>query len=196
MDINSALLSISGLLGDDSGGGSSILVNKNINQNGVYLPIDDGADGYKKVSVNVPSPTLVAKAITENGTYAASSDNADGYYSVTVDVAGAPPENISVLFKNHSESSGTIAIGAEMYNATYGVISGQALTSVSVGNTTTKTAAKQGNYIVATVNVVLTAVYYNGNQLPASFTGGGAVRFAIIELPSNYDNTIPIELKR
>lgn len=35
------------------GGGSATLIDKDINVNGTYNAIDDGADGYKKVVVDV-----------------------------------------------------------------------------------------------------------------------------------------------
>lgn len=70
------------------GGGEAVLVNKTVSANGTYLPSADSADGYKKVVVNVPTPTpaLTTKTVTANGTYAAADDGADGYSSVTVDV--------------------------------------------------------------------------------------------------------------
>lgn len=89
MSVKDTLLAVSGLLGGNSGGGGGgevVLVNKTVSANGTYLPSADSADGYKKVVVNVPTPTLVTKTVTENGTYAASEDSADGYSSVTVDV--------------------------------------------------------------------------------------------------------------
>lgn len=67
------------------GGGSATLITKSITANGDYSAVDDGADGYSAVSVDV-QPSLTTKSITENGTYNASSDNADGYSSVTVNL--------------------------------------------------------------------------------------------------------------
>lgn len=71
-----------------SGGGSSILITKTVTENKTYKALDDSADGYSEVTVNVPSeqPTLITKNVTENGTYNASDDSADGYSSVTVNV--------------------------------------------------------------------------------------------------------------
>lgn len=63
------------------------LVEKSIIQNGIYLATDDEADGYSKVTVNVP-PNVTTKNITANGIYNASSDEADGYSSVSVSVPG------------------------------------------------------------------------------------------------------------
>lgn len=61
------------------------LVEKSIIQNGIYLATDDEADGYSKVTVDVP-PNVTTKNITANGNYAASSDQVDGYSSVNVKV--------------------------------------------------------------------------------------------------------------
>ena len=67
---------------------SAVLTEKTITSNGTYNASSDQADGYSKVTVNVPSssPTLITKNITSNGTYNASSDQADGYSSVTVNI--------------------------------------------------------------------------------------------------------------
>ena len=67
---------------------TAVLTEKTITSNGTYNAASDQADGYSKVTVNVPSqsPTLVTKTITSNGTYNASSDQADGYSSVTVNI--------------------------------------------------------------------------------------------------------------
>ena len=67
---------------------SAVLTEKTITSNGTYNAASDQADGYSKVTVNVPSqsPTLITKNITSNGTYNAASDQADGYSSVTVNI--------------------------------------------------------------------------------------------------------------
>ena len=61
------------------------LITKNITANGDYYAVNDDADGYSSVNVNV-QPTLAQKNITANGTYNASSDNAQGYSKVVVNV--------------------------------------------------------------------------------------------------------------
>lgn len=73
-------------------GGTGTLIEKTITSNDTYNAADDNADGYSKVTVNVPSaePTLITKSIIQNGTYNASSDNADGYISVEVEVPMEP----------------------------------------------------------------------------------------------------------
>lgn len=40
------------------GGGGSTLIEKTVNDNGVYNASDDGADGYSKVTVEVPAPAV------------------------------------------------------------------------------------------------------------------------------------------
>jgi len=71
------------------GGRLPIVVEKTITENGVYMAVDDHADGYSKVTVNTPvpppAPVLIEKTVTENGTYLPSDDDADGYSKVTVD---------------------------------------------------------------------------------------------------------------
>lgn len=68
------------------GGGEAELIEKSISENGVYNASDDEADGYSKVTVNLP---LDSKSITSNGTYLASSDNLQGYSSVSVEVSAS-----------------------------------------------------------------------------------------------------------
>lgn len=61
------------------------LIMKNITANGVYTATDDEADGYSKVTVNVP-PNVTMKFIRANGIYDASTDQVDGYSLVNVNV--------------------------------------------------------------------------------------------------------------
>ena len=54
------------------GGDEPVLIDKSIDANGVYKASDDSADGYKKVTVSVPSSGITpsgTKSITENGMY-------------------------------------------------------------------------------------------------------------------------------
>lgn len=64
MNVNDALLAVSGVLGGNSGGGGGgvILTPKTITENGIYLPQDDGADGYDTVTVDVPVGETVYRA--------------------------------------------------------------------------------------------------------------------------------------
>lgn len=68
------------------GGGEATLIDKSVAANGTYYAVNDSADGYKKVTVNVPGATIVSKTITANGTYNAEDDDATGYGSVIVNV--------------------------------------------------------------------------------------------------------------
>lgn len=84
----------------NSGGGSATLIEKSVTQNGVYNAADDSADGYSKVTTNVPNSyaagdegkvvsggALVAQSsgtATQNGTVDTTLIN-----SLTVDVRGS-----------------------------------------------------------------------------------------------------------
>lgn len=72
----------------NGGGGSSVLISKDITENGIYNATEDSADGYSSVSVNVNNSDieLDEKTITVNGEYNASDDELDGYSKVTVNV--------------------------------------------------------------------------------------------------------------
>lgn len=66
------------------------LITQTFSQNGVYRAIDDRADGYKAVTVNVNPKILIEnKRITSNGRYRAIDDGGDGYVDVQVNV---PPD--------------------------------------------------------------------------------------------------------
>jgi len=72
------------------------LKEKEIEQNGRYDAIDDYADGYSRVDVNVKKeesggkilPVLINLNASENGSYDASDEGADGYALVNVNVPG------------------------------------------------------------------------------------------------------------
>lgn len=78
------------------------LQNKTITSNGLYSA-DNGYDGFKNVTVNVPDRkiNLQNKTVTENGTYTADSGY-DGLGNVTVDVAssGGGGMDVSSSFKS------------------------------------------------------------------------------------------------
>lgn len=66
------------------------LISQTFSQNGVYRAIDDDADGYKVVTINVSPKILIDnKRITSNGRYRAIDDGGDGYVDVQVNV---PPD--------------------------------------------------------------------------------------------------------
>ena len=60
---------------------------KTITENGTYTA-DEGFDGLRSVSVDVPDPVLQNKTVTENGEYTADA-GFDGLGKVTVEVAGS-----------------------------------------------------------------------------------------------------------
>lgn len=77
MNVNDALLAVSGVLGGNSGGGGGgvILTPKTITENGIYLPQDDGVDGYDAVTVDVAGgPTY-----TEISAITIRNDSSNGY---------------------------------------------------------------------------------------------------------------------
>lgn len=82
-----------------------VLKEKSISSNGIFEAEADGADGFSKVTVNVPvssEASFTTKRVTENGTYNAADDGADGYSSVTVNVTsgGVTPEGDKVITEN------------------------------------------------------------------------------------------------
>ena len=102
------------------GGGGSTLIEKSISANDVYNASEDSADGYSKVTVDVPNTytaqdegkvvsngALVAQTaypieITENGTY-----DITNYNSITINVSSSPSANIvtrEVDFVNNTKS--------------------------------------------------------------------------------------------
>lgn len=70
---------------DEDGGSSKIIAAKSITANGTYNAVDDNADGYNPVTVNIQLK-LAEKNIIKNGTYKAADDDVDGYSIVYVDV--------------------------------------------------------------------------------------------------------------
>lgn len=110
------------------GGGEAVLINKDISANGTYNASADSADGYKKVTVDVPNSyaagdegkvvsngALVAQGsatYTSNGTYDTTLVN-----EVEVDVPAT-----SMDFLNTAEPTGTITSNATIVkdSAAYG----------------------------------------------------------------------------
>ena len=85
------------------GGASAILIEKPITANGTYNAISDGADGYSKVTVNVPNvipdgyiKPSGTKTITNNGTH-----DVTGFASATVNVpTGITPTGTKPITEN------------------------------------------------------------------------------------------------
>ena len=79
-----------------------------ITENGVYTT-EEGVDGYSKVTVDVPTPTLETLNVTENGTYSPSGD-VDGYDEVNVNVPIPTPtlETLNVTENGTYTPSGDV----------------------------------------------------------------------------------------
>lgn len=95
------------------GGGTSTLIDKTVNANGIYQATDDGADGYKKVTVSVPNTyeaadegkvvsngALVSQTsitVVENGTVDTTL-----YNSIEINVPQSLPDNaLAPIFTNN-----------------------------------------------------------------------------------------------
>ena len=128
------------------GGGSATLIEKSISANGVYNASSDSADGYSKVTVDVPntytagdegkvvsSGALVAQTahatITINGSYDTTLNN-----SVEVDVAGGS----ATLIEKSINANG-------VYNASSDSADGYSKVTVDVPNT--YTAGDEGKVV-------------------------------------------------
>lgn len=206
MNVKGALLAVSGLLGGNSGGGGgggeAVLVNKTVSANGTYNASSDSADGYKKVTVAVPTPILVSKTVTENGTYDPADDSADGYSAVTVDVAGGwtTDEVVTELGMQGSlvvttasisdyalyNRKGITAVTGEnvTYLGTYALTNCVALTSVHLPNANKTTGSCLSTFSGCTA---LTAI--GAEDLESCYTLGQAMfskctNLSVIVLPS------------
>ena len=140
----------------DVAGGSATLIEKSINANGVYNASSDSADGYSKVTVDVPntytagdegkvvsSGALVAQTahatITINGSYDTTLNN-----SVEVDVAGGS----ATLIEKSINANG-------VYNASSDSADGYSKVTVDVPNT--YTAGDEGKVVSSGALVAQTA---------------------------------------
>ena len=121
-----------------------ILSTKSITENGTYDAIDDNANGYSQVSVDVPSDpaTIVSKTITANGTYNASSDSADGYDPVVVNVPGATIVSKSITANGTYNASSDSADGYD-----------PVVVNVPGANLGTKSITQNGTYAASSDNL-------------------------------------------
>lgn len=131
MDLMQSLIA-SKLLGG-GGGSEPILKTKSIYENGTYSAIEDEADGYSSVTVDVPA-NVTSRELTVNGTFSSSVDNKDGYSNVTVNVQEAPVKTTSLSVTEN----GTYEPGpASEVSLTIPTIPDEIETEVSAGATIT-----------------------------------------------------------
>ena len=69
------LVGIKDALGSGGGGGSAVLITKTVLANGVYNASDDGADGYSRVTVNVPAGYVFPQGTSYNDIIALTDGN-------------------------------------------------------------------------------------------------------------------------
>ena len=150
--------------------------------------------------VSDASLTAVADAIRSKGNISEQLAFPEGFIRAVEEIpsGGGTPNNITVKLQSSSESSGAIGINHIQYNSALGVIvpAGTNGGTMSAGSSSSRSMLRQGNYIGFIVNVALTSVTYNGTAVAYQQSGSGNNRYIKIELPDNYDNTIPIVIKR
>ena len=122
-------------------GGTANLITKNITAEGTYLAVDDNADGYSRVVVDVPgqAPTLQEKMTTENGTVTPDSGY-DGLSSVVVAVPAPSPNlqnktataNGSVTADSGYDGLGTVTVNVSANKGN--CMHGSAYPADSLGN--------------------------------------------------------------
>lgn len=135
-----------GIVTQTGGGGApAVLVEKSVSANGVYNASADSADGYSKVTVNVPASAVdtgtKSISITENGT---TSEDVTGYASASITV------NVPNTYTSSDE--GKVVDG--------GALVGQTSLSVTENDT----------YDTTTVNEVTVNVSGGGATLPLLIT--------------------------
>lgn len=109
-----------------SGGGEATLITKNITANGTYTASADNADGYSKVTVNVPIPSFTTQEKTVTPTKQTQEVTPDTGYN------GLSKVTVNPIPNNYIEPKGNIAI---------------------TQNTATGTTLDVSQYATATVNV-------------------------------------------
>lgn len=126
--------SIQFYLGDEELFEEDTLTTKSISINGTYNAINDNANGYTSVTVDVQPALGTLTATQNNHTYTASSDNLDGYSSVSVNVS---PNLITKTITTNN-----------VYNASDDNADGYSTVTVNVAGArlTTKTITTNGTY--------------------------------------------------
>jgi hypothetical protein len=169
-------------------GGSSTLVEKTITANGTYNASSDNADGYSKVTVNVPEPSLQIKTKTYTPTESQQTTTVGpdsgydglGKVNITIDAISSTYVGTGVTRQaaktiTPTKSSQT-AVASGVY--TTGAITVAAIPAQYITTTdATATAAQINSGATAYVNgvkVTGTQViqhYYTGSSDPSSSTG-------------------------
>lgn len=143
--------------------GSSILIEKSVTENGLYEAVNDNADGYSSVDVNVAQGVLIAKTINLNGTYNASDDNADGYSQINVEVEGE--YGPSVIAKNLIDVTAKSLVTQEVISqvkATYTVPGWLWMNDLEEVSQGVFTGFRDDAYIY---NTDVTSIPYNGSSM-------------------------------
>lgn len=137
--------------------------------------------------------TSVANAIrTKGGTSAQLAFPADFVSAIgAIETGGGTPDNIRVILKNE-RASGSIIFTYPQYNATVGAVVTSSST-VAVGNKANPNVYDLNGVIGFNINYAVSQILYDGTELPFSITGSGSNRKLSVTLPSNFDETIPLE---
>lgn len=141
--------------------GSSVLIEKSVTENGTYEAVNDNADGYSSVDVNVAQGVLIAKTINLNGTYNASDDNADGYSQINVEVEGE--YGPSVVLKMMEDITAKSLVTQEVISqvkATYTIPGWLWTDDLEVVSDGVFTGFRNDAYIY---NTSVTSIRYDGN---------------------------------
>lgn len=119
------------------GASATVLVSRNITSNGTYQALNDGADGYSSVIVNVP-PNVAEKTINKAGVYTAAIDGYDGYSKVTVDLTNLQSKHVVISENgNHDIVADNGYDGLSNVTVTVGVAGsggGGATTGIAIGS--------------------------------------------------------------
>lgn len=108
--------------------GAVNLIDKIINANGTYEAVNDGADGYKKVVVNVPQPTGTKNInITQNGT---TTENVNDYKYA--EITANVPNTYSAGDEGKVVSGGALVSQTSLTVTDNGTINTTTISSVTV----------------------------------------------------------------
>ena len=168
LNVNDTLLAVSGLLGDGSGGGGggSTLKTKTVNANGEYRASDDSADGYSKVTVNVPN---TYEAGDEGKVVSGGALVAQTTQTVTANgvVDTTTVDEVTVAVPN------SYAAGDEGKVVSNGALVAQTNESVSTNGTVDTTTVKQLTVAVPSPTLVSKTVSSNGTYSASSDSADG-----------------------